>query len=513
VARFSSGSSAFKSQHSGMRSFLVAVCFSGVVDGRVFRRQESGSVAAYFEAGQSHLENQWVPVDSQQHGHFYFNPALGTSVRSLPEGALLNKAVKVERGRVAGVREDPATPAAAPAADETTPVPTIVPLGQRKSCVPHCTWNCTQPVCEQHCEPHCEVPVCDTRCPTPTNETYQGCRINCGEPDCAMFCPKTSLCPDGRKTLDCGAPKCRTQCAQPRCKFHCDDVDMKCKTVCPQPKCEWKCHKPRECPKPLCKMICEQAPDCGRRTIPVPVPDGEMVISRGMAHQLQGGWAVGNWSECSSPCGNGTQTRSVTCADPEGSCSDSRPANARACAGDGVCEWSTGPWGKCDKPCDPSGVRYRQVSCQGKECSGPRPKNSQSCAPENDPLCEICKVTIYGGGNLGKVNGKWHLTLKPGKYSSSDLEHQGVKCDDISSIRVEGHRCSTTVYEYGDFNKAHEGFKATLEEGSYTRDDMSQHGIKDNDISSLEVIKSAVLGQSVLVAVLATLFAWNGRAH
>jgi len=494
-----------------MRAAVVILGLA-CTEARIFRRHHeelaSKNVAAIYESDDEAPSGQWIPVDSPLHGKFYFNPALGRSTRRLPHGALLNMHVKVETAAVQGLSEDPAAaPAAAPGDVGATPVPTIVPLGMRKSCVPHCTWNCTQPVCEQHCEPHCEVPVCDTRCPKPTNETYKACHINCGQPDCAMFCPKKDLCPDGRKTLDCGAPKCQTQCTQPKCKFHCHDVDMKCTTVCPQPRCEWKCHKPRECPKPLCKMICEQAPDCGRNTIPVPVPDGESVINSGRARQLQSGWAVGNWSECSSPCGNGTQTRSVTCADPDGACPEPRPANAQACIGDGVCEWHTGPWGKCDKVCDPAGTQYRQVSCPGRECSGPRPKQSRSCAPENDPLCSICKVTIYGGGNLGQQHGKWHLALKPGEYSSSDLEHQGVKCDDISSIKVEGHFCSTTVYEYGDFNKAHDGFKVTLEEGAYNRDRLAAEGAKDNDISSLKVIKSGVSQMGVLFTTLLALVA------
>jgi hypothetical protein len=69
------------------------------------------------------------------------------------------------------------------------------------------------------------------------------------------------------------------------------------------------------------------------------------------------------------------------------------------------------------------------------------------------------------------------------------MELKGAKCDDISSIKVTGLFCHATAFEFGDFNKAHHGWKAEFGVGAYKNKDMVSRGAKDNDVSSMIVEK------------------------
>jgi hypothetical protein len=70
------------------------------------------------------------------------------------------------------------------------------------------------------------------------------------------------------------------------------------------------------------------------------------------------------------------------------------------------------------------------------------------------------------------------------------MEAKGAKCDDISSLKVYGIYCQTTVYEFGDFNQQHKGWQATFGPGFFARDQLVKGGAKDNDISSMKVIRT-----------------------
>jgi len=119
-------------------------------------------------------------------------------------------------------------------------------------------------------------------------------------------------------------------------------------------------------------------------------------------------WQVGALSACSAACGDGTQTRSVTCLD-EGSgmtvadalCDPgSRPADMQAC-NDGACtySWETGAFGACSAACG-DGTQTRSVTCTAdldgmtvadSLCdAGSRPAESQSC---NDGACTYSWAT------------------------------------------------------------------------------------------------------------------------
>ncbi|NXB99164.1 PPN protein, partial [Orthonyx spaldingii] len=114
-------------------------------------------------------------------------------------------------------------------------------------------------------------------------------------------------------------------------------------------------------------------------------------------------WKTGEWGPCSATCGGGTQTRSVYCVafdgqSPQGVLDDaecmafaqqprrSQPCNVRQCA-----RWSTGPWSQCSASCG-EGVQTRTVTCrtqQGSQAQDfaclmePKPSATQPCLKEN----------------------------------------------------------------------------------------------------------------------------------
>jgi len=440
----------------------------------------------------------WIPVE-QNFSVFYYNPVRGVSTYALPQGASRAKKedpAPAEGGDAAPVAEGEAKPAEgeakpaeAPEAPTTSLPPTIVPLDQRKSCLPHCTWNCTKPVCEQNCKPHCPVPECATKCPKLGSANFEGCKAKCGEPNCAMFCPPgAEACANGSKTLDCESLNCTTRCDEPKCELDCSHAapGLGCKTECSKPACEWHCTKPTDCPKPECNMVCEQPPECAQGKLTVPVPTDKDTVSTGQAKVQHARWETSAWSSCSSQCGKGTQQRSVTCSSGhDEDCTKDKPVGEKHCEEDSGCRYHTGEWSECSSECG-TGVRSRSVSCEGSQCHWEAPASEEKCVGSSD-TCDACKVTIWGGKDF---NG-WEHSFEVGEYNSAELEYRGVKCDDISSLEVVGQYCTMKAYRFGDFNQAHEGWTATFQHGRHDKHDIEAAGARNNDISSFKVFKQS----------------------
>ncbi|XP_065900660.1 ADAMTS-like protein 2 [Dysidea avara] len=88
------------------------------------------------------------------------------------------------------------------------------------------------------------------------------------------------------------------------------------------------------------------------------------------SHPCHNHWDSGQWSICSSGCGNGTQTRNITCMDAhrreihKHSCSLlKKPAVERSCTGHSCTyKWITSDWSNCSMRCG-NGVQIRNVKC------------------------------------------------------------------------------------------------------------------------------------------------------
>mmetsp|Transcript_52050 Transcript_52050/g.114234 ORF Transcript_52050/g.114234 Transcript_52050/m.114234 type:complete len:490 (+) Transcript_52050:94-1563(+) len=415
-----------------------------------------------------HTGDVWIPVSEAGRETFYYNPVAGRSARALPHGAVA-VALQIHSRNFTG-----------------RPGEQLVPDHHRKSCVPHCAWSCEQSICEQTCHPECGVPACETRCPkTSSPKAFQGCKVKCGEPNCAMFCPPDPC--EGKKSLDCETPKCTTRCEEPQCMLDCGNSDMGCKTVCPSPQCSWKCQKPKECPKPKCSMKCEMAPECTKTSVAAPATmDGmETVGPVRAAVMAENHWVISEWGKCSSQCGSGTQTRSVECnAGKDHYCPGPKAATSQPCKAVTACEYQLSPWSACSSKCG-QGTKQREVVCEGPECLGAKPPSQAVCHGRGQ-TCTECHMTVWGGEEFSG----WQHSFRPGNYSGVELEYNGLKCDDVSSVEIVGEFCEATVYEFGDFNRLHPGWSTKLTQGRYTADDLILKGAKNNDISSFRLVKT-----------------------
>lgn len=135
-------------------------------------------------------------------------------------------------------------------------------------------------------------------------------------------------------------------------------------------------------------------------------------------------WSLGPWSTCSATCGQGSQTRPVTCfacnglAAPPSKCPAPSPPTSQACTAISSCThgWMTSAWGACSLSCG-GGTRARSVWCQRSDgvkvavakCAGTPPAASMTCNTQgcNTTSCADmkawvqCSVASYVNGIHG----------------------------------------------------------------------------------------------------------------
>ncbi|XP_059505359.1 papilin isoform X2 [Stegostoma tigrinum] len=102
-------------------------------------------------------------------------------------------------------------------------------------------------------------------------------------------------------------------------------------------------------------------------------------------------WYIGAWSTCSVTCGEGTQSRPVSCMShsggkvPDFACSaQMKPSSTQPCVRDNCSEffsWHVGAWGLCSKSCQ-MGKRRRQVICYDQDRKHQDP---EKCDPRAYP--------------------------------------------------------------------------------------------------------------------------------
>eukprot|EP00057_Strongylocentrotus_purpuratus_P023085 XP_011677559.1 PREDICTED: ADAMTS-like protein 2 isoform X1 [Strongylocentrotus purpuratus] len=98
-------------------------------------------------------------------------------------------------------------------------------------------------------------------------------------------------------------------------------------------------------------------------------------------------WIVSEWSRCSETCGQGRETRRVTCSDGNRCDATNRPESERSCIIT-PCVWTTSSWSPCTGTCE---VQSRRVFCIA-ESTNSRVQDS-SCAGIEVPL----SIQICGG--------------------------------------------------------------------------------------------------------------------
>ncbi|XP_037357738.1 papilin [Talpa occidentalis] len=114
-------------------------------------------------------------------------------------------------------------------------------------------------------------------------------------------------------------------------------------------------------------------------------------------------WSHGSWSDCSTECGGGYQTRHVFCtmdseAYPDHMCQHQpRPANHRPCNPHPCPQtkrWKTGPWAPCSASCG-GGSQSRSVYCVSSDGAGVLEAAEEAeCAglPRKPPTTQVCNL-------------------------------------------------------------------------------------------------------------------------
>mmetsp|Transcript_21614 Transcript_21614/g.52705 ORF Transcript_21614/g.52705 Transcript_21614/m.52705 type:complete len:626 (-) Transcript_21614:40-1917(-) len=430
----------------------------------------------------------WVPIEVN--GKYqYFNPESSKLVEHIPNGAKTAPVVQFLETAQEPIGEDadaeePDVPVSQSQTDSAAKSVSAVTAGaveesDEKSCYPRCSWNCTQPICNQDCTPECEQPTCQTRCPKPD---YSQCKIDCNTPHCSVFCPKDPC--HSKPGTKCSSPKCSTQCARAVCALKCKNR-VPCNNVCHPPRCTWNCRNPRACPKPECRLVCERPLGCAQNYELPPLSPALTVQQSFTADRAR--WVTYAWGQCGMKCGKSVQTRKVLCSTGQDhECQFGvKPPTEQECEDNSGCnQWQKGTWGKCSAVCG-KGRMTRKVWCGNddtNECFGEKPETERECLDEGEH-CQTCKVTLHGG----PYHNGWSAKFVPGEYNTEALIAKGAKCEEVSSITVEGACCRATVYQYGDFNERNRGWEAEFKNGKHDVDALEEAGVKDNDVSAMDV--------------------------
>ncbi|KFQ57036.1 Papilin, partial [Nestor notabilis] len=112
-------------------------------------------------------------------------------------------------------------------------------------------------------------------------------------------------------------------------------------------------------------------------------------------------WSTGPGSECSASCGEGVQTRTVTCRTQQGSQAqdfaclmEPKPSATQPCLKENCIQeigWHVGDWGLCSKSCN-SGIRTRQVICADGDSKFYSPEACKAIQPQKPATLGSCNM-------------------------------------------------------------------------------------------------------------------------
>ena len=134
---------------------------------------------------------------------------------------------------------------------------------------------------------------------------------------------------------------------------------------------------------------------------------------------------VSEWSECSKPCGNGTQTRSIITGPSGGGKSCPGPETMKRFCNTKPCDCVLSDWGACSKSCA-GGAQFKAIiqhpTTGGKPCLSlserTRSCNTQPCKPED------CELTGWKKCNCA--------TKKQTRSIAAQPRFNGETCDKVA---------------------------------------------------------------------------------
>uniref|UniRef100_UPI00398F7257 papilin isoform X2 n=1 Tax=Pristiophorus japonicus TaxID=55135 RepID=UPI00398F7257 len=160
-------------------------------------------------------------------------------------------------------------------------------------------------------------------------------------------------------------------------------------------------------------------------------------------------WNSGLWSECSVSCGEGIQTRSVSCMLRSGSqlpdfiCSpQTKPSVVQACVRDicrDVFSWYIGAWGPCSVTCG-EGIQTRSVSCMSQS-GGQLPDFacSSQLKPSAIQPCALGTCSNFFSWHVGA----WGLCSKS---CESGRRKRQIICYDQDRKYQDPQKCNPRIY-------------------------------------------------------------------
>lgn len=156
-------------------------------------------------------------------------------------------------------------------------------------------------------------------------------------------------------------------------------------------------------------------------------------------------WHTSEWSTCSAHCGEGYQTRTVTCSQRISAtdtqplddmyCTSQKPASQKQCYAGSCYRWVSGSWGDCSKKCG-IGLRRRLVQCRDDAgrvvsrdyCDQSEPKSEESC-------------------DMGSCVGQWYHSNWDDKCSvacGTGVLRRRVYCATTSGQLLHDENCDVT---------------------------------------------------------------------
>lgn len=145
-------------------------------------------------------------------------------------------------------------------------------------------------------------------------------------------------------------------------------------------------------------------------------------------------WSTSEWSPCSRSCGNGTQTRSVTCLIRNRCKLSEKPNSQRPCSKRECATWRTGKWGVCSNSC----VQWRTVVCRAIGTS----VSANSCPYRTrPPVTRKCRGGRCGPAAYNHRKPRWH-PCNGNKFTKAFC--RVVKIANFCSVERYYSRCCAT---------------------------------------------------------------------